>query len=337
MESISENKSKLLQTLDRTAEVHNYSILPETTQEEEQYTTNRIMNTHFGLDEQRTKRTRELDLGENFTEKVGDNLEMCSDVQRAYKNYEITHDQELKSSDAGFYVTGPVDDIGLMDEEQMNIDEEDQEGLRQEETREVQRRALLNNPGIGSLISESSKQIDKINKMLEEHRRKKAAKITNQAYDITESGNSENPFDQQTSNNTELIQEDLSIPESINKFADSKGNTLVTGGEGPVLQERVSGDSAGASEDSLGDKIKSTTERPREVIDSSGQASLDNLVENMITAREEHEAAFRDENGIDRVTLGRVDEEMGAQKYGSLGSKELREGKKLNKIQVIYL
>lgn len=94
------------------------------------------------------------------------------DSRKSYKNFGITHDEaynitplspeKVSQSQSRVVVDGEI--------EEQNFQEGQTSGA------EVAQVVLLKNPSINSLISESSKQIDKISRMLEGHRRQKSLK-----------------------------------------------------------------------------------------------------------------------------------------------------------------
>ena len=69
---------------------------------------------------------------------------------------------------------------------------------RQEEDKRM--RFALSNTNIGQILTESSREIDKINKMLEEHRRKKAMKYENSPIESEKNHNSDQYYDEQQPN-----------------------------------------------------------------------------------------------------------------------------------------
>jgi len=151
--------------------------------------TEKVINTNFSKDGQfrispfsstgpvRNLRDFENDDSENILKerRVENSRKTVS-----YKNFGIKHDDDQKP--LNITPLGQPDLSGVVEETEQTQETEETERQnhrmmpRSEGFSRIEKRALSKNPVVGALISESSKQLDKINKMLENHRQKNATK-----------------------------------------------------------------------------------------------------------------------------------------------------------------
>ena len=94
------------------------------------------------------------------------------DIATSYKNFGISYQENFQQPNIV-----PLNSIREESNKIEGENEEENNFLSQENLTDLQTRVLLKNPGIGDIIFQSSKHLDQIHKMLEQHRMKTINKM----------------------------------------------------------------------------------------------------------------------------------------------------------------
>jgi len=166
----------------------------------------------------------------------------------SYKNFGIKHDDDQKP--LNITPLGQPD-LNQVDEAEQTQETEETERRnhhsmpRSEGFSRIEKRALSKNPVIGKMINESSKELDRINKMLENHRQKNATKKMFQ--DTIENSYAQRNSEKFHPSEIRPMDEGQSGPSEIYLQTDGQENSLENMMAGPQelepkYSEQLSGD-----------------------------------------------------------------------------------------------